>query len=75
MDYQLIAIRVAGIRERLEHGEVKLAMDLCDQVESMVLQAAQQNAHTKKCLCYELQNFVPDAVPNPDCPIHGAGIK
>ena len=27
-----------------------------------------------RCICAGLLNFVPDAVPNPDCPLHGAGF-
>ena len=28
-----------------------------------------------KCICVDFLNGNPDPVPNPDCPIHGAGLE
>ena len=27
-----------------------------------------------RCICTDFLNFNPDPVPNPDCPLHGAGF-
>jgi hypothetical protein len=50
---------------------------LCLQTREAQIEAAQQSVQATKarCVCVDFLNDNPDPVPNPDCPIHGAGFR
>lgn len=50
--------------------------ELCE-VDAIAREALGKKEKEKKgkCICAGLLNFELDAVPNPDCPIHGAGFS
>jgi GDP-D-mannose dehydratase len=57
-----------------KHWHIKVIHD--DGFKARQALAPEKEKEKKgKCICAELLNFELDAVPNPDCPIHGAGFS
>ena len=44
------------------------------QIEDAYTALLERRGEEARCTCCELINAVPDAVPNPDCSVHGAGF-
>jgi len=77
MNYKDFYDKVSAIVKE-NYSEVNVANKVIATLEQFRLdrETAEQSVQETKarCICVDFINCNPDPIPNPDCPIHGAGF-